>query len=472
MSPTGDRHERPRVAIIGGGLAGLAAAVGLADDCHVTLCEARRQLGGRAASFKDNESGQLIDFCQHVSMGCCTNLADFAERTGIARHFKRLSRLHFIGPDGRRYDLAAMPRLPAPLHLLPALTRMGFLSLRDRLRIGQAVWRLLRLTSEQASRGGNMADWLREHRQSQAACDFFWSVVLVSALGETLEHSSLSAARQVFVEGFAAARTAYEVLVPQLPLSELLDGEAGALLESHHVDVRRSTAIESLHRRDHGFELVTSGHANQPLVGDAVIVAVPWRAAGDLLTSFASELPWLATINQLKPSPITGVHLWFDRPIMPLSHAVLVGRASQWVFKPAPGDNAGEHYYQVVISASSSVAPRDRDELIDLVCRELGETWPEAKAAKLLRSRVVTEPAAVFSPQPDIQALRPQQETAVPGLAVAGDWTNTSWPATMEGAVRSGYLAAEAVGRFLGRPRHLLQPGLERGWLARLLVRL
>ena len=205
-----------------------------------------------------------------------------------------------------------------------------------------------------------------------------------------------------------------------------------------------------------------------------MVLALPWYRVEEVVDQqLAATWPWLAAMDAVEPSPITGVHLWFDRPIMPLEHAVLVGRLSQWVFhrtEVEPG-TAGGHYYQVVVSASRNLAGRDRGAIIEDVCRELAEIWPQAAAARRLHARVVTEHAAVFSTRPGLEQIRPAQQTATPGVLVAGDWTATAWPATMESAVRSGYLAAESILRSIGRPRRALVDDLPRGRLARWLIK-
>ena len=185
-----------------------------------------------------------------------------------------------------------------------------------------------------------------------------------------------------------------------------------------------------------------------------------------------AKVPQLVAAAQIQSSPISGVHLWFDRPIMDVPHAVIIGRLSQWVFaktdRNMTNNSEAGHYYQVVISASSDLAGRDRDDLIGEVCGDLAAVFPTAKEAKLLRARTVSDPHAVFSVRPGLDEIRPLQSTTVPGLFVAGDWTRTGWPATMEGAVRSGYLAAEGVLKSLGTPRTVVVPGLKKGWLARM----
>jgi hypothetical protein len=208
---------------------------------------------------------------------------------------------------------------------------------------------------------------------------------------------------------------------------------------------------------------------------DFVVVALPWFKVAEVVdASIASQWPWLGPIGEVDASPITGVHLCFDREIMALPHAVLVGRLSQWIFnRAAPGssNSQGEFYYQVVISASRALAGRERDAIVAEVRGELAQIWPAARAANLLRARVVTDRAAVFSTRPGLDLLRPAQKTPTPGVLVAGDRTATTWPATMESADRSGYLAAEAILESTGRPRRLLVDDLPRGFLARLLIR-
>jgi hypothetical protein len=185
-----------------------------------------------------------------------------------------------------------------------------------------------------------------------------------------------------------------------------------------------------------------------------------------------AAMPALKGVTEIRPAPITAVHLWFDRPINSLPHAVLVGRLAQWVFNPGrcsapPGACEPWHYHQVVISGSHELAGRSREEVVADVRRDLEAIWPDAGKARLLHWRLVTRPVAVFSCRPGLERLRPPQQTPIENLMLAGDWTATGWPATMEGAVRSGYLAIEAVLRSLGTDNRLLVPDLPRSWLAR-----
>ena len=377
--------------------------------------------------------------------------------------------------------LSASRWLPAPLHLAPALLRLNYFSWRERFRLARALGQLARWRPAPAVAEPTMLAWLQAHGQSARVIELFWSVVLVSALGDTLDRVAVSPARKVFVDGFMASRDAYRVRVPLLPLAELFGARLSEWLVAHGVELRSATRVEQVALVTEKPTVLLAGGASESF--DAVIVAVPWRRAAIMFSpDVAARLPWLAAMAAWPAAPITGVHLWFDRPLTELPHAVILGRLSQWLFNrgavnlaavdttdsTAAGDRA--YYHQVVISASQTLAGRDKRAVLAEVTDELKSVFPAASAARLLRGRVVTEPEAVFSVSPGLDEVRPAQRTGVPGLFVAGDWTATGWPATMEGAVRSGYLAAEAVCADAGPQRHFLQPDLPRSLLARSIV--
>ncbi|MCO6459355.1 MAG: FAD-dependent oxidoreductase [Pirellulaceae bacterium] len=471
-SPGGRTQDRPTVAVIGGGLAGLAAALKLGErGWAVELFEARRTLGGRAGAFRQPDNGQWIDHCQHVGMDCCTNWLDFCRRLHIGDGFRRDKVLHFFGPDGRPYRLRAAGWLPAPLHLGPSLLAWGFLPWRDRWSIAGALLRLARYRSNPAVAEPTIGQWLRQQRQSEIARRRFWSVVLVSALGETLDRASLSAARKVFVDGFLASRSAFQLLIPREPLGELYGERLLAGLGRWPVRVHCERPVRGLHGEAAGVRCIELADGTRREY-DACVLAVPWRrVAGLLCDSLRAAVPAVERLEAIDSSPITAVHLWLDRPIMHLPHAVLVDRLSQWVFRHGPDlPPDAEHYYQVVISASRELAGRPREDVLREVLDDLAAVWPAARLAGVTRWRMVTQQEAVFSVRPDLDRIRPPQTTPVPNLALAGDWTRTGWPATMEGAVRSGYLAAEVLLRSRGDRQPCLVPDLPRGWLARLLL--
>jgi squalene-associated FAD-dependent desaturase len=387
--------------------------------------------------------------------------------------------LHFLDRDGRRYDFQAARWLPAPLHLAPSFWRLGFLSLRERLAVGRAMWKLMRLGNFSGADDVSVADWLRASGQSQHTIEQFWAVILVSALGESLSQASLLAARKVIVDGFLASRQAYEIEVPQVPLSEFYGQRLRDWLVERRVALSLGQKVRQVGLNEAN-QLEVCLADNSKAAFDFVICALPWRqTAGIFAAELQARLAWTGELRQFHAAPITGVHLWFDRPITDLPHAVIVGRLSQWIFsRPAQAGNEdsgtgdpSSHYYQVVISASHDLAGRDKAAVIDQVRQDLAAVLPEARAAKLLSAKLITEPEAVFSVRCGLEQLRPSQGTEVPGLLVAGDWTSTGWPSTMEGAVRSGYLAAEELFKAIGTPRQLLVPELPRSWLARRLIR-
>lgn len=453
--------DRPRLAVIGGGLAGLAAAAEAVEQgFSVEIFDGRPRLGGRAGSFRDPVDGGWIDYCQHVAMGCCTKFAQFRRRTRIDDCFQPQRRLNWIGPDATLYSIQATPLLPAPLHLLGGLLRLGFLSWAERLRV---VRTLRRLTSDRLAKQGTTNDretigqWLRRQGETPRAMEHFWSVILVSALGETLDRAAVSAAAQVFRDGFCKSRGGYELELPRAPLAEVFDRRVGNWLVERGVVLHRRTRVLRLEGDARGATaLVTADHARRSF--DAFVVAVPWRNVCSLLSDeLRAATPSLAGVDGIESAPITAVHLWLDRPLTPLANAVLVGRRSQWLFRPTRQgleDNrvgqtpAASHYHQVVISGSRGLLGCDRTELARAVHEELSAAFPAGSAVspvRLRRSRVVTVRHAVFSVCVGVDRLRPPQATPVANLALAGDWTRTGWPSTMEGAVRSGYLAMEAL---------------------------
>jgi squalene-associated FAD-dependent desaturase len=441
--------------IVGGGLAGLAAAVaGVEGGFRVELFEQRKTLGGRAGSFVDPQTGETVDFCQHVAMGCCTELLDFCRRTGVDDCFERTGSLHFIGPDGGQCDVAPWPWLPAPLNFAPALLRLNFLSWGERWSILRTLHKLVKsdfgVNSRRLIASGRpgkpsetIGAWLRRHGQSASAIERFWSVVLVSALAETVDRASLAAARKVFRDAFFAPRRSGELVLPRQPLGDIFHHRLKKWLTEHGVEVHPGVAVRTIEgdgRRAGAMVLANGGRHEF----DCAVVAVPWRRVRRLLTeNLAAQMPALAAMERIEPAAITAVHLWFDRPITPLPHAALVGRLSQWLFAKPCGQ--GRHYYQVVISASHRLARRTRQQWLTDVLGELESVWPAAGEAKLLHSRVVTQPAAVFSMTPEAERLRPAQKTPLENLCFGGDWTATGWPATMEGAVRSGRMAVEEL---------------------------
>lgn len=459
----------PRIVVVGGGLAGIAAAAGLAEHgCRVQLVESRSQLGGRAGSFIDKTTGEVIDNCQHVSMGCCTNLRQLCRSLNLDAAFETQRELYFIGPQGTITPFRESPWLPAPLHLTRAFLQLPYLTFREK-RFFSAAVKSLAQEDDERLQGVVFSDWLYEQQQTDRLIRCVWEVVLISALSESLDRVDASYARKVFVDGFLAHRAGWRVEIPTRSLTEIYSTRAAAALRARGVDVLTSTRVRQLNFEDErltGVELTD----DRQLTAEDVILAVPHHQLRRLFPEPRQGHPSLRTLDAIETAPITSVHLWFDRPITSLPHAVLIDRFSQWLFSRGHSNRSGrgdQYAYQVVISASRNVLDMEQDDVVDPVRRDLESVWPEANQARLIHARVITEKRAVFSTTPGIDTLRPEQQSWLPQLQFAGDWTRTGWPSTMEGAVRSGYLAAQNVLHRHGCTTRLLAADLQPSWLAR-----
>ena len=447
---------QPSVLIIGGGLAGLAAAAALAPrGFRVTLLDSRGRLGGRASSFSDSVTGELIDTCQHVSMGCCTNLAHFCKILGIDHLMQTQPSLYFMTPD-RRVSRFRADRWPAPLHLLRSFASAHYLRVGEKMRI---AWGLMQLQRHSPDDDPPFQDWLAQNHQTPRTVDRFWGLVLVSALNETPDRIGLRYARKVFVEGFLKHPRGFEVEIPVVPLGRLYGDELIRWLRDYRVDLQRLRGARNLIVRGNNVTGVGLRQGDV-IAADWYVASVPFERLLDLLPSeIIEQHPFFSNLRNLETSPITSVHCWFDRSATQMPHVVLMESIGQWVFNRG-ATTAGEWYLQVVVSAARQFRGLGHDEVERRVVAELRRLFPRLADAKLLRARVVTEHAATFSAVPGVDRWRPTQVSPIENLFVAGDWTNTGWPATMEGAVRSGYLAAEALLARVGRPQKLVQPDL------------
>ena len=466
--------------MIGGGLAGLSSAVALAEaGFRVRLLEKRPHLGGRAASYV-LPGGEHVDNCQHVTLGCCTNLEDFYRRVGAANQIRFFDRLLFAAPDGKRGAIASVA-LPPPLHMAPSFVFFPLLGWADKRAIAQALLAIAcsggqpaDLSANGAGENVSMLAWLQKHRQTARAIRRFWEVILVSALDEELGRIDARYGIDVFWKAFLSTRGGYRVGIPRVPLGNLYEGCRKALAGQggevqSRAGVRRFLVtdgrVEGVEREDGVVE-----------TADYYLAAVPQDVLPELLpTEVADREPVFSGLRNLRTSPITGVHLWFDRTVMIEPFLTLLDSTTQWVFNKTElcGDGAedGGQYLQLVISASYSLAARSRQEIIAMCIEELRGVLPAIREATLVKGTVVKEMSATFSPAPGSDRWRPGQRSPVSRLFLAGDWTMTGWPSTMEGAVRSGYLAAEAILSDAGTPRKLLQPDLRAEGFARLWAR-
>jgi zeta-carotene desaturase len=420
----------------------------------------------------------------------------------------------FIEPGGRQ-SILEPSSLPAPLHVMPSFLRLKFLTLRDKIALTRAL--IVLMTGLPKDDGTSFQDWLIRHHQTPAAIERFWKPILVSALSEDLDRISVPYAAQV-VRETAKSRIARSMGIPSAPLSELYSAARDYII-SHGGEVRLRTGVQSFQPTENGVRLELQDSQEN---FDYAILAIPFDALAKLLPDSTDSTPLREKVSHFETAPITGVHFWFDRQITDLPHAVLLDRTIQWMFhksqlltrnsqytsdveneKPSPvgatdasrdfpnakiGDSApqGQHslapdgrpgvarstiesrrdgaeipsYVELVISSSKSLINKSRQEIIDLALAELREFFPAARDAQLLKATVIKEVNATFSPTPGIDRYRPHPQSPWPRVFLAGDWTATGWPATMEGAVRSGYLAAEAITQIRGNAKKFLVPDL------------
>jgi squalene-associated FAD-dependent desaturase len=464
------RGEGMRVVVVGGGLAGMAAAVALESaGLAVTLIEARKTLGGRAGSFEDPQTGQTLDNCQHVLLGCCTNLIDFYKRTGAFNLIRWEDTIRFIDPRGREHKLKAMKGMPAPLHLALSGLLFGALTFSERIAMSSAMRAMLRMgiAAREKLENVSFGDWLKQHNQPDSLIDKFYDLVLISALNEQCRLASASYAIQVFQDGLLAHSNGYRVGMPAVPLGKLYER-----FPCKNVRLAaRMTGLRFTGNTVTGVEL----QGGEILEADAVVLAVNYPA----LDKWIPPELWqaderFAGLEKLQSVPILGAHLWFDRPILSASHAALMTTPMQWLFAKhdeagKPGDGSAVHG---VISAARDWLAKPKDECLKLFEAQVRATFPHARDAKLLRGVIVIEKRATFSPLPGSDAFRPRQGPGPNGIAnlfLAGDYTRTGWPATMEGAVRGGYLAAEAILKNAGETGRFLVPDLKPQWPARFL---
>jgi zeta-carotene desaturase len=461
----------PRTAaVVGGGIAGLACALRLAEaGVRVTVIETRRKLGGRATSFVDPRTGEVLDNCQHVLMGCCTNLLDFYARLGVDGAIEWHPVVRWANPP-HAPDRMLPGRLPAPAHFTGSFLRMRLLSFAEKRAVARAMWRMLRMGNSGRARweGRTFAEFLRETAQPERAVHLFWSPVVVSACNLDVDEASAASAMQVFQEGFLASPDAPVMGLSAVPLVRLYDPAEQAIAAAGGT-LRLGVSARAL-----AFDgrRMTGVVTDEGMVdADVTVSAVPAdrleKLAGDALVRADRRL---ARLGEVGSSPIVGVHLRFPARVMDVPHLVLPGRGTQWLFDKGVGEDGSQHVH-AVISGARAWMDLDEVAIAERVLDDVRWALPAARGVEPVSVRSVKEKRATFAVTPGFEAIRPramadgtERDGGVRNLYLAGDWTRTGWPATMEGAVRSGYLAAGAI---LGR--RLLVPDLAHGRLARLL---
>ena len=459
------------VAIIGGGVAGMSAACALAENGFaVRLLEQRGYLGGRASSYLHPGVQETIDNCQHALFGCCTNLLGFYRRIGAEQKIHWTQAMTMIEPGGKRSELGPVG-LPAPLHGLPKLMSAHAFTLADKIALGRAFAAMMRPMEHDT--GESLAAWLARHGQTEGAIKRFWRLVIASALNAELEEIAVPYAAKVICELFMNSALAGSMGMSKVPLSALY-AEVPAFLAARGGSVELLAHVDGCVWHE-AAQQWTIGTRTGEFLADYVVAALPFEAMRklmDALPQVEAAEKLAAQIGQHTHWPICSVHIWFDRAITELEHAVLLDREVHWMYNQSRLQGRAGNYIELVISATRSFAALERNAAIALALGELAEFFPQVRAAKVEKAALVKEVRATFGVSPGIDTARPAAGDAPwPHFFLAGDWTRTGWPATMESAARSGHLAAEAVSQAAGKPQQWLEADLKPAGLMCLLGR-
>jgi squalene-associated FAD-dependent desaturase len=443
-----------KIAVIGGGLAGITAAIALAESgADVTLLEARPRLGGATCSF--SRDGLTVDTGQHIFLGCCTAYRGLLDRLGMTGHTTLQDRFDVtvLAPGGRKATLRRTA-LPGPLHMLPALGRYPFLSLAERAKVARPALAMRFVDpADPAADTQRFGDWLARRGQSERTRRALWDLFSVSALNIAGDDASLALAAVVVKTGLLGKNNAADIGVPALPLGEL-HGDAGAtLLGKLGARVSLGAKVTAIEPGNGGGFTVKL--ADDELAVDAVVLAVPHEKAAPLMPPGALPDHTVAAWSGLGASPIVNVHVIYDRPVMDQPFVAAIDSPVQWVFDRTKisGISASKHgrpghqYLAISLSAADEYADTPVAKMQEQFVPALAELFPAARDATVAEFFVTRERRATFRQAPGTAALRPKAATRLPGLVLAGAWTDTGWPDTMEGAVRSGLSAAVELRR-------------------------
>jgi hydroxysqualene dehydroxylase len=447
-----------RVVVVGGGFAGLAAAVALQERRHqVLLLERRGILGGRATSVRDAVMGEAVDNGTHLMLAAYRATLDLARRAGAGDLLEEQPGLRLDYVDDRGYTSLACPPLKAPLHLAA-----GMLGLRVPWRVR---WQVLRLglavqLGRRPPASQTLAEYLARHGQGPEARRLVWDPLATAIMNETPERSAASLFHTVYREAFVAGHRASRLVFLRGGWADLHERIA-AYFQGRGGELRRRARAEAVQvegGRVTGVRFTQAAVAAEArrrgaastgefAAAEAVVLAVPWRAVPALLPEELRAAAPFAGLERLEASPIVSVEMWLDRVVVDRAMVGLRDSEMEWVFDKGRllgRDGAPQHLSFVVSAARRSVVRRNA-ELVASAEQALRRYFPAMAGASVVRSLVLREPEATFTPTPEAEALRPQSATPVPGLFLAGDWTSTGLPATIEGAVRSGQTAARAV---------------------------
>jgi squalene-associated FAD-dependent desaturase len=443
--------NHPDVIVIGAGFAGLSAAVRLTRrGARVLVLEARSRLGGRATAFADRDTGELVDNGQHILMGCYTETLAFLRDIGAQDNVRLDPQLAvtMIDRAGRRTRLSC-PALPAPLHLVAGILEWEALSWRDRLSVLGMATPLKNARRElegsavkAASPDETVENWLIRNGQTPRLRELLWDPLALAALNQPPQQAAAPLFSRVLAEMFSDDPRAAAIALPTRPLHLMYAEPAREYIESHGGAVRTG-AVSTIVLSADGGAVAGVRIGGDTVQASQIISSVPWFALAELFDEAPPALDGvLDRARRMTSSPIVTVNLWFDRRVLDLPFVGLPGRAMQWVFDKSLILGEDSSHVSLVSSGAAEILAETNIELVHRAHQELLDALPDVRAAKLVQATVIREPRATFSLAPG-QPARPSTETGLQGFLLAGDWTATGLPATIEGAVRSGNRAAD-----------------------------
>lgn len=460
--------ESPQVVVLGGGLAGITAALALRQQGYpVTLVEARRSLGGRVFSFSDPASGYWVDNGQHIFLGCCTYLLRFLAELGVSPQCHLQPRLRVpVRDQANGSALLSSSPLPAPFHLLPGLLSYPHLSLLDKWRVVSTLIRAKFIRRHQpVLEQMSFYQWLRQQGHSQRAVEKWWDFLVTPTLNDHAQDVSASMGLMIFQEGVLAGRHYADLGYPLDDLSKCIGAPAQARLEALGANLRLGCSVRRLVVEEGrvGHVELASG---ETVAGQVFVSALPFDALLAVLPEDTAAEPFFEQLRALQFSPIVNIHLWYDRLVMEEEFCAFVDGPLQWVFnrtrirarlpngasQPTQTPTAGQHLC-ISLSAAWQYIDQSREELSRQFVAAMDQAFPKARDAAVQRVVVVKQRNATFRCLPGANQRRPGSRTPIANLFLAGEWTDTGWPSTMESAVRSGYNVAQAVAQGAPHPR-------------------
>ena len=441
----------PRVVVLGGGISGISAALRLLEEGFpVTLVEARNFLGGRAFSYPGGWKGEEVDNGQHVIVGCCRTFLDFIRRLGVEERWHLQPRLNLpVTARSGKTGVLKTAFLPAPLHLLPSFLAYPHLGLADKVRVLKT---LIKAKMTDRSRAEleeiTFLDWLKRENQSPKAAQNFWDLLVKPTLNDGIDEVSAAMGLMIVQDGMLGGFHDANLGYPRCGLSPAIGEPAQARLTALGCRIMFGSPVKTLEGDTEGISQarLVSG---ETLSGGIFVSALPPEALRRILPPSLASRAFFADLAGIETSPIFNIHLWYDRPVMEEDFCAVVDSPLQWVFNQTRNHGAntvGDAYHICVsVSAAWEYIEQPREQLAETFAGEMAQVFPAAGEAELLQTRVVKQRNATFRCRPGVNRLRPGPVTPVPNLFLAGEWTATGWPSTMEGAVRSGYAAARAI---------------------------